>query len=271
VTTPNATVTTGMRDIHRDPVDDALTSLDQGTIPEVPWQTCVDLMTWEQGEHAAVIGPTGQGKTTLSLALLHQREYVTVFATKPRDETLDRFATEHAYSRHSSWPYHLRATKSRWPWVKHSPRRILWPDARRLDAEDHQRDEFRKAMADIYTQGSWCVYFDELFVMSNQLKLSKEVKTYLMQGRSMGISTVIASQRPAFIPLEVYDQSTHLFFCRDNDEANLRRISGVGFLSARQIRDTIPSLRKHQFLYINTRDGVMVKTTAPLKSKRGGK
>jgi hypothetical protein len=273
VTSPNATeIPRG--DIHGDHLEHVLTSLDTGIIPTVDWQSCVDLMTWEQGEHAAVIGPTGQGKTTLALALLHQRQYVTVFATKPQDETLDRFAAEHAYSRHSSWPTHLGTEPSRWPmrmWRKHSPRRIIWPDARRLDSASHQRDVFMDSMHHIYIQGGWAVYFDELFVMANQLKMSAEVKTYLMQGRSMGISTIIASQRPAWIPLEVYDQSTHLFFCRDNDETNLKRISGVGFLSSRQIRDTIPSLRKHEFLYINTRDGVMAKTTAPLNSKRGGK
>lgn len=259
---------TGIRGDHLERV---LTALDEGDIPTVDWQTCVDLMTWEQGEHAAVIGPTGQGKTTLALALLHERQYVTVFATKPQDTTLERFAAEHAYSRHSSWPYHLRAEPSRWPfsmWRKHSARRILWPDARRLDSAEHQKVEFQKAMADIYRQGGWSVYFDELWVMAQQLKLSPEVRTYLMQGRSLGVTTIIASQRPAWIPLEVYDQSTHLFFCRDNDETNLKRISGVGFLSSRQIKETIPQLKRHQFLYINTRDGVMVKTTAPLNSKK---
>jgi energy-coupling factor transporter ATP-binding protein EcfA2 len=228
-------------------------------------------MTWEQGEHAAVIGPTGQGKTTLALALLHERKYVTVFATKPQDETLERFAKENAYSRHSTWPYHLGTEPSRWPWRKHSPRRILWPDARQLNSADHQQKVFKDAMADIYGQGGWAVYFDELYVMAQNLRMAPEVKTYLMQGRSLGISTIIASQRPAWIPLEVYDQSTHLFFCRDNDENNLQRISGVGFLSAKQIRETIPQLKRHQFLYINTRDGVMAKTTAPLNHTRGGK
>lgn len=270
MTSPNASAVTG-GNIHGDHIERVLDELDSGAIPTVDWQTCIDLMTWEQGEHAAVIGPTGQGKTTLALALLHHREFVTVFATKPQDDTLERFAQEHAYSRHSSWPTALRATKSRWPWVKHSPRRIIWPDARRLDSADHQRKTFQHAMAEIYVQGGWCTYFDELYVMANTLKLSQEVKTYLMQGRSLGVSAVISSQRPAWIPLEVYDQSTHLFFCRDNDETNLKRISGVGFLSSRQIRDTIPSLRKHEFLYINTRDGVMAKTTAPLKSRKGGK
>lgn len=260
-----------VRDITRDPLEDVLEALDRGDIPTVDWQTCVDMMTWEQGEHAAVIGPTGQGKTTLALALLHHRKYVTVFATKPQDETLERFAKENAYSRHSSWPHHLRSDPSRYPWVKHSPRRILWPNARRLDSAETQRKVFSHAMADIYTQGGWAVYFDELYVMANNLKMGPECKTYLMQGRSLDISTIISSQRPAWIPLEVYDQSTHLFFCRDNDENNLKRIAGVGFLSARKIRETIPQLKRHQFLYINTRDGVMVKTTAPLNSKRGGK
>lgn len=262
-------MTLPLRSIHRDPLEEVFAALESGLIPEVDWPTCLDLMTWKQGEHVAVIGPTGQGKTTLALALLAHRDYVAVFATKPIDNTLERFSAENAYSRHSTWPIRLPTEKSSIPFRKHSARRIIWPEARRLDSTELQRKVFYNAMADVYEQGQWCVYFDELWIMCQHLGLTKEVKTYLMQGRSLGLSTVVATQRPAWIPLEVYDQSHHLFFCRDNDESNLRRISGVGYLSAKQIRDTIPALKMHQFLYINTRDGIMARTIAPLNAKGG--
>jgi hypothetical protein len=79
------------------------------------------------------------------------------------------------------------------------------------------------------------------------------------------ISLVVATQRPAFVPLEVYDQSQHLFFWRDNDERNLKRISGISWLNAAYVQALVASLERHEVLYINTPTGLMYRTTAPFK------
>jgi hypothetical protein len=61
----------------------------------------------------------------------------------------------------------------------------------------------------------------------------------------------------------LYDQATHLFFWRDNDDANLKRIGGIGSLDARLVRDTVAALPHHETLYVNTRTGRLVQTIAP--------
>jgi hypothetical protein len=119
----------------------------------------------------------------------------------------------------------------------------------------------------IYRTGCWCVYWDELWYMIHQLKMELELRTYLQQARALKISLMVGTQRPAFVPLEIYDQSTHLFFWRDNDESNLRRISGISYLSAVAIRSLVANLEPHEFLYINTKTGQMIRSTAP---RRGG-
>lgn len=222
--------------------------------PRVEWSLFLrEELRWLPGEHFALIGPTGQGKTTMELNLLPLHPYVTVFATKPRDETMDHLL-------HSGY-----VKFERWHSVdpKQFPRRVLWPNAKSIDSTDTQSAVFHHAFGAIYREGGWTVALDELWYINNILKLGMDVKQYLLQARSLGISLLAATQRPAWIPLEVYDQSTHLMFWRDNDETNLNRISGIGWRSANLIRELVSGLERFQVLYINTRTGRMVRTRCP--------
>lgn len=223
--------------------------------PEVGWN---DFMTrvfvWKQGQHVAAIGPTGSGKTTLALAILPKRKYKVVFATKPRDETLSALQRSENYKRMRTWQ-DVDADLV--------PRRLLWPDATKLDGARTQQREFTKALNAIYRQGKWCVYMDELWFMIHHLKLEFEVRTYLQQARALDISLFVTTQRPKFVPLEVYDQSSHLFFWRDNDRNNLDRISGIAWLDASMVKHTVATLRKYELLYINTETGDMWRTVPP--------
>jgi hypothetical protein len=222
--------------------------------PRVPWDVFIgEYLRWRPGEHVALIGPTGQGKTNMLLNLLPLHRYVVVFATKPRDSTMSALV-QRGYLKMDRW-------RSLDP--DDFPRRVLWPDATTLDSGDRQREIFGEALGRIYREGGWTVAIDELWYVANVLHLERAVKMYLLQARSLGISLLVATQRPAWVPVEVYDQSTHLMFFRDNDERNLDRISGIAFRSAATVRDIVSNLDAHQVLYVNTRTGQMVRTRSP--------
>jgi hypothetical protein len=234
--------------------------------PELPWDYFMsNVLRWEQDEHAGLIGPTGTGKSNLTYQILPLRSYVTFFATKPRDETLAKFARQAGYIKLPDWP----AYKGRGPFKREisaedMPKRILWPDARQLDAFSKQAEVFHRAFLDIYAQGGWCVVWDEFWYMCQILKLETQARIFLQQARANKIAFVMGAQRPSRIPLELFDQATHLFFSRDNDERNLERISGIGWLAADPIRYLVASLKKYQFLYVNTREGWMYRVKCPL-------
>lgn len=234
--------------------------------PAVPWPYFLDnIFNWKQDEHIGLIGPTGTGKSNLAFQILPLRTYVTFFATKVRDETLDKFGRKAGYVRLPDWPpYRGKGAFKREITAHEMPRRILWPDARQLDARILQRDVFLRAMSDIYAQGSWSVVWDEFWFMCQMLELEKEARVLLQQARSNRISFVMGAQRPSRIPLELFDQASHLFFSRDNDERNLERISGIGWLAADPIRYLVASLDRYQFLYVNTREGWMYRVKSPL-------
>jgi hypothetical protein len=198
-------VSDSYRDVEPAVVNRQLAELST-TAPRVPWDVFTkQVFKWGHGEHVGLIGPTGQGKTTM----------------------------------------------------------LLWPDATKLDSAEHQHTVFHHAFGAIYREGSWTVALDETWYMSNTLQLSGDIKMFLLQARSLDISLVCATQRPASVPLEIYDQSSHLFFWRDNDENNLRRLSGISWRSADLVRRVIANLEQYQVLYINTRTGKMVRTKCP--------
>lgn len=219
------------------------------THPRVSWS---DFFTqfqseWKQGEHVTLVGPTGAGKTTLALRILPIRSYVAIFATKPRDDVMNEIVRA-GYWKVREWT----------PEVSNFI--VLWPNIDNVKAAANQKRIFADAMARVYRSGGWCVYWDEAFYLANFLKLKHEMEMLWTQGRSLGISIVCGTQRPAFIPLLAYDMATHLFFWRDNDERNLARIGGLGGLASTPIRLAVADLEPHEVLYLNTRTGEMLTT-----------
>lgn len=235
------------------------------TAPHLEWDDFrTYVFDWKQNQHVGVIGPTEQGKTNLTYHLLDYRDYVTFFAIKTQDETLDAFAAHGGYQRIHDWP----PMKGRWTKRSYSaeemPRRLLWPDATQLDSEPEQKRVFSKALRDIYARGGWCPVFDDYWYLAHILGFEKDTKKFLANARSNYIPMVVCAQRPAGNRLvELFDQSTHLFFARDNDEPNLKRIGGVGYLSSDLIKAHVAHLEPYQFLYVNTRKGWMYRTRAP--------
>ena len=233
--------------------------------PRVPWDDFFSQLIWNAGEHFSLIGPTGLGKTTMLLNILPMHPYVTVFATKPRDKTMTALVQNYGYVMFERWPNGLDANQY--------PRRVIWPDASKLDSYATQRVVFGDAFAKIYREGGWTLALDETWYVDDILGLGKEIKTYLLQARSLDISLVSAFQRPAFVPRELYTSSTHLMFWRTNDETDLKSLGGIGFRSAQLIREVVSDLDMYQVLYINTRTGHMLRTRCPevrMNTRKGG-
>jgi hypothetical protein len=219
---------------------------------------------WKQNQHVGLVGPTEQGKTNLAYHLLELRDYVTYFAIKTQDETLDAFAAAGGYVRLTDWPPKRGLIVKREVKPAEMPRRLLWPDATELDSEAEQRRVFGAALRDIYARGGWCTVFDDYWYLASILGFEKDTKKFLMNARSNYSPMIICTQRPAGHRLvEMFDQTTHLFFFRDNDEPNLKRIGGVGYLSSDIIRGFVANLEQFQFLYVNTRTGWMYRSRAP--------
>jgi energy-coupling factor transporter ATP-binding protein EcfA2 len=221
-------------------------------------------LRWAQDQHVGLIGPTDSGKSTLLHGVLPLRSYTTMFGTKIKDRTLSAYVDSGYFVRLLDWPPMERhGLGKREVSAEDMPRRLLWPDVGELSQVKALAPIFQRAIDDIYGRGGWCVVWDEFWMQCEILKMRETAKILLQQARSNDIAMVMGIQRPAWIPREIYSQTRHLFFWRNNDEQDLKTIGGVGWLNAGPIRAFVANLDPYQVLYVNNRTGYMYRTTAP--------
>lgn len=205
---------------------------------------------WRQGEHVSIIGPTGCGKTTLESRMLDVRDYVVVFVTKIHDDTI-----------RNDFPGYERIEK--WPPPKAWMNKVLlWPRHEETIRGTYrkQRAVFKDALDRIFVERNWCVVFDEQHYMCRELGLDLENAMLLQQGRSSGLSVVNGTQRPAWVPVVTYSSATHAMIWRTTHREDLRRLSQLGGVDMRQMQANLLRLGKHDFVYVNTRQGDIVRS-----------
>lgn len=209
-----------------------------------------------QGQHVTIVGTTGSGKTTLARQLLPIRDYVTVMATKARDTSL--------YTPLERMGYVVTDTFDADD--TDEPRVIFRPklDAPTRTARDEQAEAFREALIDVFNTGGWAIYADEVRYLTQYLGLATEMELLWLQGRSLGVSLIVSTQRPVSIPLLAFDQADHLFLFRNTDRQNVQRMSEFTGADVDLARYVIPRLPLHEALYVDTRSGRMVRTRVTL-------
>lgn len=218
-------------------------------VPFIEWGEFLAGWRWLQGEHLTVLGPTGVGKSTLHQAVLPRRACVVVFGTKVADPTLDRYLAQ-GYHRIYRWPPP--------PWMD---RVILWPRLKSRESLRQLRPIFAEAMESIFVQKRWTVVFDELNYICQTLGLEAAVKDFMHQGRSLGLTIVSGTQRPAWVPPITYSSASHAFVWRTGDDDDARKLAGLGAADKKLVRDTLGEMDGHECLYIPTRiGGAMVRT-----------
>jgi energy-coupling factor transporter ATP-binding protein EcfA2 len=205
---------------------------------------------WKQGQHVAIVGPTGRGKTTLASYILDIRDYVVVLAVKRDDDTLYHF-TKKFYRTIKKWPPPSGINKI-----------VYWIRPKSIDHLEEQTQKVHHALDVFYTQGGWTVYLDEVGYVAGYLKQAKPVGVLLNQGRSSNLSIVCSMTRPrstvASIPVETLSQCRHLFFFKYKDLREIETCSEISGMSKKDMIYLQENMDDHDFLYVNEKGHLLV-------------
>lgn len=225
---------------------------------------------WEQGQHMALVGPTGTGKTTFVSAILPARKYVMALDPKGGDSTLAKLIPEHGFER------------VQWPLPKHGFFKRFWygPDwwERMANGEPcriivgdivTEMKDFAplsrmlgRAIYDSFSNGGWTVYIDELQLAADRrlMRLGKYIELNLIAARDRKVSMVMSFQRPANVPRSAGEMSTWfaVFYTRDKD--TVRRVAEMAGRPREEIQGMLRGIPDYSILLFsrNPRQPVII-------------
>lgn len=178
--------------------------------------TTPKISAWNPGDHVALVGPTGEGKTTVAVGLLRLRQWVLALDPKGEDTTLGRSGFQRITSLPP--PGYIQDQIA-----EGHPARLIVGGAARTEAEDQALERLMREALD-YTRhsGGWTLYVDEFQLLGDQrmFRLGSRVERMLITARKDATSVVTSFQAMAWVPRAAVRQATAfviLFATRDRE------------------------------------------------------
>lgn len=205
-----------------------------------------------QGEHIAIVGPTGSGKTVLGVELCkligtriaedRRPTRVTILSYKPRDSTISALPEK-------EWP---RVKK--WPPNYAQEHVIVWPKASSPSTAARQhRNVFLPLLDTIYQEGGQTIYIPEAAYFERPLPsglgMQGTMEQFWSTARSLELTVISDTQRPRHVTRLMWSEPSWLFIYPLDDEDDIARIAQ---LSGRkwEVWEVVPRLGEHEFMCV---------------------
>lgn len=204
---------------------------------------------WEPGQHMALVGPTGEGKTTLALGLLELRRYVLALDPKGMDDTLSKSG----YERLPRWPPPSRA----WDAIAegHPARYIVGGPARTETEVAQLARTLSDCVSDVRASGGWTLYIDEFQVLADRrmMAVTTQIEQLLITARTRGTSVVTAFQAPAWVPRAATRQASWCIVWGTRDEDSLKNVARAMGRPWKDLQAMVTELPEYHVLAIPKR------------------
>lgn len=189
---------------------------------------------WKPGAHWALIGPTGEGKTTFAVGILGERKWVLSLDPKGEDETLEASGyhrlTQMPPPRGRLWGKPKPPTE-RWIWDqidKGLPVGLVAGFEALTDEEDAALHALmRDAITWCRRTRGWTMYVDEFELLSSQrmMHLGPAIERMLITARRAGTSVVTSFQAAAWVSKHATRQAFYTTLWPTRDRAMIKAVA----------------------------------------------
>jgi len=223
-----------------------------------------DYFDYRPGQHvlAALISPTGNGKTRLGYQLLraamkqHPQLGVRVTIPKRRDAEASAWNAALGLKEVPGWPPPPRKL-----WQPKPPGYAVWPlhhigqpgdDPDKVLTENraHVEGVMKAAALASWQEGDSIHVADDIYVQAVVLGMNQFFSEILTNGRSVGCALWGSNQKPSgtregSVTSFFYNSPSHLFLGADLDERNRERFGEIGGVDRKFVSDIVQHLQVH--------------------------
>ena len=228
--------------------DNSWAGIQERRVEAAPWDLFLRWWAdvWEPGQHLALIGPTGQGKSTFAVQILKLRKWVLALDAKGGDSTL----AASGFRPIKTWP---PPSKVRDEIAEGKPARLIITGTTRTRRDMAKLvDLMQESIEGARSEGGWTVYCDEFQILADQrmFGLGVPVEQMLISARSAGTSVVTSFQAPSWVPLAGTRQASFTVMLKTADKTMIQRVAEAVGRDWHELKDALGEVPKFHVLVI---------------------